>query len=244
MKLKTSLATLFLAVSSGTVFSATVFSVNADSNAFTGWTEGNTSGNSSLNGRYLGSSTVINTPTQAWGLYANTSNTAANTYVFGGGALAVGQTVSITITLGNIASGGTVGFGLQNSSSINRFESYYIGNHVSDTWKLNDAGGQENITGPNTSFANTSRSNSKFATISFTQLGSNAFSLSFNGTPVTNSGLTITASDIDRIRIFNFNAGSGGASDQFFNSLSVVPEPSAALLGAIGALALLRRRRI
>ena len=220
-------------------------SVNA-TNGFTGWTITTTSNNTSENGNFLGSSNnTIDTGGQSWGLYANSGQTVAMTYVFGA-TLPVGGYVEIKLSLGDIDSGGTVGFGLQNSSATNRFETYYIGFDPVNSFKLNDAGGPEDVIGANTTFANSSWSNSKFQTIRFTLLPSDTYSLEFNGVPVTNSGLTITASDIDRIRLFNFNAGSGSSKDQFFNSLVVVPEPGTVammILSAAGGLILWKKRR-
>ncbi|GAB4170290.1 MAG: hypothetical protein Fur0032_09080 [Terrimicrobiaceae bacterium] len=231
---------------SATTVLAQNISVNAGANGFTGWTEQNTSGNGSENGRFLGASgTSMDTSSQSWGLYANTGQTASNIYTFGE-TLTPGDYVEIKLSLGNIGSGGTVGFGLQNSTGTNRFETYYIGFDSNDSFKLNDSGGQENITGVTTTFASSSWSNSAFQTIRFTLGASNTYTLSFNGNSVTNTGLTIAASDIDRIRIFNFNAGSGGPSNQYFNSLEVVPEPSTLAMlafGAGGGLLLWRRRR-
>jgi hypothetical protein len=43
---------------------------------------------------------------------------------------------------------------------------------------------------------------------------------------------------------FNGNAGGGAGVYNTLNTAALIPEPSAALLGAIGALGLLRRRRI
>ena len=207
---------------------------------FTGWTEQLTSGDGGQNGSFVASSgTAMDTGGNSWGLYANTSQTAARTYDFGS-VLAVGETVTISVSLNSIDSGGTVGFRLQNSSGDNRFQTYYIGGDASDTFKLNDAGGPENITGPTTTFASSAGPN--FQEISFTQLAGDGYSLSFGGVAVTNVALTLAASDISQIQIFNFNAGA--SNDQFFNSLDVVPEPSSyALLGGLFALAWVAFRR-
>lgn len=202
------LAGVFACVLAARAEAVTVVSLSGPST--TGWTFANTSGNSGQNGAFT--SAVAGLSGTSWGLYANSGQTASQTYSFasalsavtGTNVLGVGETVQIDVALGSIGAGGTVGIALQNSSGVNRFETYYIGGNASDTFKLNDAGGQENISGPNTSFSNSSWTNSNNQTILFTQLAGNAYSLSFDGTPISNSGLTITASDISQIRFFNF----------------------------------------
>ena len=77
-------------------------------------------------------------------------------------------------------------------------------------------------------------------------MAGNAYSLSFDGTPISNSALSIAASDIAQIRFFNFNAGGG--NDQFANNLVVVPEPPAVIavvggLAGVAAYGFRRRRR-
>jgi len=91
---------------------------------------------------------------------------------------------------------------------------------------------------PNTSFgaSDWNGNPSNYQQILFTQLAGNAYSLSFNGTPVTNTGLTITASDITQVRFFNFNAGGGDGNNQYANNLVVVPEPTSLLVFAVGGL--------
>lgn len=229
---------------------ATIVSVNAGTNGTTGWTFSNTSGVGAENGNFIGTagSTAMGT---SWGLYANSGQTADMTYSFasalqaatGLSTLPVGGTVEIQLSLGFINLGGTVGISLQNSSGTNRFETFYIGNDPTDAFKLIDAGGQENITGVNTSYAESNWPlNTNFQTILFTQLAGNTYSLAFDGVGVTNTNLNLTASDISQIRFFNFNAGTGSGNNQYTNNLVVVPEPgSFVIIGAGLALACLRR---
>lgn len=240
---------LFTASAFTSVSAISSIAVNAGADGFTGWTEANTGG-AAVSGRFLGASgTGMDTSGSSWGLYANSGNTSANIFDFGG-SLVDGDSVTISISLGFIDSGGVIGFGLQNSGGVNRFETYYRGGDATDAFKLNDAEGEENITGPDTTFNNSSWNvgSPTFQTITFTQGASDTYSLSFGGVDVTNTNLNLSASDISQIRIFNFNAGSGvgGSNDQFFNSLTAVPEPStyAALFGlAVFGLAAWKRRR-
>lgn len=207
------------------------------------WSVGHTTNDVALAGNFIASSgTSLG---NSWGLYANTGQTAAMTYNFGQ-LLQPDGFVEIGISLG-FNNGGTVGFALQNSSFINRFEAYYIGNDATDAFKLNDLGGQENITGPSTSFSISSwkAATPDFQLIRFTLNASNQYQLTFDGVNVSNTGLVIAASDISQIRIFNYNAGTTSDNNQFFNNLTVsIPEPSTPLLMGLGLAGLLTLRRI
>lgn len=232
---------------------ATVVSVNAGTNGTTGWTFANTSGDSGQNGSFTG--TVPNIPGlgTSWGLYANSGQTASQTYSFasalntalGQSVLPVGGTVQIDLSVGFINSGGVVGIALQNATGVNRFETYYIGASATDQFQLNDAGGVEFITGPNTSFSASTWTGGAYQTILFTQLAGNQYALSFDGVSATNNNLSIAASDISQIRFFNFNAGSGSGNNQYANNLVVVPEPPVmpGLIGGVACLAVRRLRR-
>jgi hypothetical protein len=167
----------------------------------------------------------------------------------GTNVLPVGGTIQIDVSLGFIDAGGVVGISLQNAAGTNRFETFYRGNSGTDAFLLSDAGGEEFVTGANTSFTASSWKSTpaNFQTIMFTQLAANASKLSFDGTDVTNSGLTVSASDISQVRFFNFNAGVLPNNDQFANNLVVVPEPPTviAVVGGLAGVAVygFRRRR-
>jgi hypothetical protein len=229
-----------LALAGSVYAQVTPFSVNAGDDGFTGWTVTQSGDNS---GNFLG--IPPNLSGNYWGLFAHSGETSALVYDFGG-TLAVGQYVEITASIGWIGTTATVGFGLQNSDSVNRFESYYIGDHPVNAWKINDADGQRDITGPSATFADSSWHESGQLTFRFTQLAGDEYTFTVNGTPITNSDLNLNASDISQIRIFNGNAGSGSNHDQFFNNLSVIPEPSSILMVGLAGLAtvvMLRRKR-
>jgi hypothetical protein len=231
---------------------STIVSVSGPST--TGWTFTNTSGDSALNGNFTSAFTGLSGTW--WGLYARGGQIADQTYSFasamqaatGTTVLPIGGTIQIDVSLGFVDTGAAVGISLQNSAGTNRFETYFRGNDGSNLFTLNDAGGEEIVSGVNTS-SNVSSWKStpaQFQTIKFTQLAGNTYNLSFNGTNVTNSGLTLSASDISQVRFFNFNAGANPDNDQFANNLVVVPEPASLLAVAVGGVAaavrILRRR--
>lgn len=240
----------FAALSGATFAAVTPFSVSAGNDGFSGWSESLTSGDGGQNGSFTGGSTTIDDSGVAWGLYANSGQTAARIYDFGG-ILDPGQSVSIQISLGFVESAGVVGISLQNASAVNRFETYYRGGDATDAFKINDASGEENVSGPLTSYGSSNWPiDGNFQTITYTQLTGNAYAVSFGGTEVSNSDREVSSSDISQIRIFNFNAGTGDDHNQYFNNLSIsgtpIPEPRA-YAGLFGLLTLslvfLRRHR-
>ncbi len=63
-----------------------------------------------------------------------------------------------------------------------------------------------------------------------------------SGTDFTFSGSGTTLTNVSGIAFF-WSADAGAGNDGFIDNVSIIPEPSSALLGALGALMLLRRRR-
>ena len=207
------------------------------------------SGVSGFSGQYLASSTSngngdgnsdgdIDTAGRSWFQYAHTGNTAGAVRPFSG-SLSVGQTFSIAFDNGFIQNGGTVGFGLQNASGNNVFEYYF-------------SGGSSNYTVSSQSYSGTTSGFSdEGLVLAFTLTASNTYSLAIQYlNPANNFGGTGTLFNpgggqaITQVRIFNFNAGNDGANNNAaVNSISIVPEPATALLGSLGLLALLRRRK-
>jgi hypothetical protein len=213
---------------------ASVISVNAGSDGWTGWKVTNSS-TTEFADAFLDPDppAIIGVNGQAWGLRAKNLATIGAAYGFGQ-VLSVGNSVTISVSLGNMDGGSVVGFGLQDGDGNNLLECYYVGGGT-DAWKLND-GAQEDITGPVTTWGYSSSSNNTKQTIEFTLLAGNEYSLSFNGVEATNTGMYLSASNISQVRIFNYNAGDGASNDQYFNSLTVIPEPGTLGLVAFGAL--------
>lgn len=235
--MKENLLALALVAFSTPVVAATTPQTASGSDGFGVFsTSGGTGGSS---GTFTGASDIGD---PSWGFFASNSEVSQAFFDFDGGALTVGQTVSFQMDNGNIQSGGTVGFGFQNiGSGANRAEFFFVGGDSNYT--VNDlAGSSDSGIGFTTSGL----------TIDFTLTSADTYAL--NITPLGSSTSNFTGtlagtggSGVDRLRFFNFNAGSGSASDAFFNNISVVPEPSAfALLSgilALGAVAARRRRQ-
>lgn len=216
-----------------------------------GWTLGGVNG---FSGNFIGSSANngngdgnsdgdINAASRAWGQFSHTSNTASAVRPFSGG-LTVGQTFGIAFDNGFIKDNnpvGTVGFGLQNSSGNNVFEFFF-------------RGGNPNFTVSSGSYSGTTPGFSdEGLTFAITLTGAGSFSLQIGTLSPANSfsgtGTLLNPAGgqvIDRVRLFSFNAAPGinqPAFDSFANNISIVPEPAVALLGSLGILGLLRRRK-
>lgn len=187
-------------------------------------------GSDSQSGFFVGASD-INTADRSWGMYANDSK-IANAYRPFDAALSVGQTFSLRMDNGAVQDGGSVGFGFQNASGENVWEFFLNGSNT--TYSVNQSGGfsgtgvNETTGGLDIVFKLTS---STAYSVEITPIGSTTTTKTGNLLSPT-GGTTIT-----QLRLFNFNAGSGGGSDLFFNNLSAVPEPSAMLgVGMVGLL--------
>ena len=184
-------------------------------------------GDSAQNGAPIPSGN-INTSGKAWGLFANSGTTASAVRPFTGSALAANEQFLIRMDNGNIQSGGTVGFALQNSSSVNRFEFYFVGGGSDYTINF---GGMIINTG--IGFTDDGIS------LVFAQGAANAWALDVTpaGGSTSHFSGTLAASDIAQLRLFNANAGNGGANNAFYNDIQVVPEPANVALAIFGGLA-------
>jgi hypothetical protein len=225
-------------------------SSSSQANSGTGlgnWTFANTAGgNQGENGSFVGGSGNINSGNgNAWGLYANSGQTANASTPFTAGALTAGQTLSLQMQNTSINSGGTVGFSLWNNFGQNVFEFYIIGfgsgNYNINVWQ-NAMTGNQIETGVNYTTGP--------LTLDFSMLAGNAWSFSIYEGNTLEQTLTSSVdgdlwSTISQARLFDYN--SGGGNNVYFNNLEIVtaPEPTTGLLLAsgLGVFYLIRRRR-
>jgi len=232
---------------------------NNQGTGFSGWTAISSEA-SGFRSNFIGSSDV---GTSSWGFFANKGNTAQATRPLSGSpsTLGVGQGIRIQMDNGGVtangnflngqtASGnGVVGLSLQNSSSSNIAEFYFVGGRTNYDLNINgtevNSGGTRSgvafrSTGLSLQFTLTTATTYLvriFDALGTTPLGSDLIGSITNGTT------------IDRIRLFNSSPdyGSGDAGPRndnvLFNNLQVVPEPSIIAAAIIGSGIMLRRRR-
>jgi len=164
----------------------------------------------------------INTGGVAWGITATNSTVANATRPFPS-ALTTSQSFQIDMDNGNIASGGSVGFALQNNSGNAVWQYYFTGG--SNTYTINAA----SVSGPalpsftrdgmRLTFSLTSASTYSVTVLSYTAGGAAGA-----GTTNTYTGSLLSPSGgqtISSVRLFNFNAGSSTNNNAYFNNLSI-----------------------
>lgn len=254
MKIKTTSLLLAIAAIAPTTSHAAVSAGSdfADNAAYdSGWTNGTDGGTADTfgawslttgggdSGHFIGSSTSlgspggdINTSGESFGMFGHSGQTSEAFRDFNGNTLGVGQTFSLDLAV-NFRNGNK-GFDLRDSTDAVIFN-FNVG---ADDYTVNNA---------------TTGSGSIGATYS----ADSVFSLSFDQTTAGGGTWSITrtggVSDFDtgtytgvaeNFKFYVSNTDNGDAANNMFaNNLTVIPEPSAALLGGIGALLLLRRRR-
>jgi len=185
---------------------------------------------------------------RAWGLFANSGGRAEATRQLNG-TLSVGQSISFSMDNGSIANTRSVGVQLLSGTDV-AFEFRFVGG--ASFYSLLDGGPSGG--GGSSSTTNTTLGFSRGAVNGvFTLLNSGGYSFSATrlgqgASPsatdsVTGRILASSSTNISHVRLFNNDAGSGGASDAFFNNIAVVPEPSIIAAAIIGSGIMLRRRR-
>jgi len=166
-------------------------------------------------GFFVGSSDVNNANTRSWGMYSNgTGNTASATRTV---SMGIGNKIAFSMDNGNVTSGKTIGFGLQNASGQNLMELYFTGGDTNYTLSDN-AGTTATSVGYTTGGLDITVSYTAANTYSVTITGKGASTVTYTGrTFSTQGGGQLPA----QIRFFNVGAGSGSSYDLFFNSLSI-----------------------
>lgn len=218
-------------VCSGSPASFTVAASGGDLNYLwrkrgTGWGSGNdwqltaSGGNSgffvadsSANGS--GSSGNINTSAKAWGMYANSGDTASAVRAFGS-SMSVGQTFKLDMDNGFIDSGSTVGFGLRNASGENVWEFYFVGGASSYTINAGSVSPTPNI--PFTADGLRVEVTLTSSTTYSAKVTTNGV---LEGTYTGNLLSPGGGQAITQARLFNANAGSGSSKDAYFNSITL-----------------------
>lgn len=235
---------------------ATPFSTDATA-AFSGWTvlSGNgdpdvsyfldTSANNG-DGDGNGDGDINSANGQAWGLSARDSVPFSGSVILLGydlaGYLSVGQTLSIRMDTGFIDAGERyVGFELD-ADGFDRFQFRFQGGDAA--YEYGTVG--DGYTSTGIGFTDEGLS------IAFTLTAIDAYDLVVtrlvDGQTFSFLGQTLggpAGAGINRVEIFNREAGSGLSNNSYFNNLAVVPEPGTILMLGAGtvALALFRRRR-
>ncbi|MFH0908038.1 MAG: serine/threonine-protein kinase [bacterium] len=175
-------------------------------------------------GFFVGSSTRntgignIDTSGKAWGLFANSGDTASAWRRFSAGALAVGtERFDIDFDHGKVgANGPSVGLGLQNAASNTLWEFYLAGG--SANYVLRDADGERD---------SGIRRSTEALHISFRLTSSKQYAADIAaGFSMKNfKGRLISDTDPDVVQVYvwNFNAGEGSAHDTYVNRMVILP---------------------
>lgn len=227
---------LFAITLSATAASTGTWSASGGVNAtIDGWNvttngTGNTGsfqGNSAANGATDVSSITGN---PAWGFFANGGGQLNAAYTLNGGALAVGQTLSINFDNGFIDTGKQVGIDFRMGSTTG-ISIFFTGGQAN--YEIFHSGG---LTNSGVGFTDDG------FTIQVKLTGTNTFDLTFD-TYTLSGTLGNAATGIDNIQLFNNDAGNGSSNDLFANQIMVIPEPHTTVLALATTGFLFRRRR-
>lgn len=167
----------------------------------------------------------------AWGLYANSGGVGSLTYSTGDltGAGGYAAYIALGVDNGGINNGNAVAIQFFDGATL-AFEFKFNGGAT--FWQFGDNNGFNQNTSTPFTFDGYN--------YQFDQTGLHTYAFKVNGTQVASGTLANGAGFVDAVRVLNSNSGN----DVIFNTLVYqVPEPAAALLGSLGLLAMLRRRR-
>ncbi|MFY7878619.1 MAG: hypothetical protein ACOVP6_01000, partial [Lacibacter sp.] len=166
-------------------------------------------------GFFTGSSDVNNANSRSWGMYASGGSNLAS--AIRTVSMSIGNKLSFSMDNGSIDATKTIGFGLQNASGENLMELVFIGGQF--FYQILDQAGTTN-----TSIGFTSGG----LDVTVVYSGVNTYEIYITGkggTTVSYTARTFSARSGGQvpaqIRFFNAGAGTGGAYDLFFNSLSL-----------------------
>jgi hypothetical protein len=204
---------------------------------FGGWTalgngQGFGSGGGFIANNNPNSQIGTGSPSESWGVFGNGGGVGQATRPFLL-PLSIGATFSMAMDNGFIDGGGTVGFGLQNSSGFNLVEYYFVGGQFNYTVSA------QNVSGTTPGFTN------QGMLLSFTLTSLNSFLMTIDVLPTLGVDHVVTGNlnnsgnqAISQVRVFNSNAGFGGDHDAFYNMMSIdvpvaVPELSAFAFGGL-----------
>ena len=204
---------------------------------FAAWSTINNQAGSGSGGGFLANSngeSHINTSGKAFGVFGHHGGVGQAIRSFSN-PISVGHTFSLKMDnglindSGNSQGGGTVGFGLRNSSGNNLFEFFFVGGQ--SEYKVNGSGGS---VGTGVSFTN------EGLELAFTLTGTNSFSFVIHKL-IDNAGVNTTITGnlmspsggqaISQLRLFNANAGEPNENNAFYNSFSVTAIPEASAVG-------------
>ena len=215
-----------------------------------GWASGQNGGtgfgawsmSASTSGGYFVASRTFSNVTPFFDIYeqstAPTASTTSVTRPFTGGALSVGQSVSFDFVLNMDATGGYVGFSLNDSKNNSLFQFEQAGNSPVNGY-ITDASGQTAGVGVPYNFQS-------LDTMSFTLTSPTTYNFDVNGALAYSGTISNTTGGIQSLEFFDNGGGPG--SDVLFTNLAVsaVPAPStlAILAGGLGLAAGAVRRRV
>jgi 1,4-alpha-glucan branching enzyme len=163
----------------------------------------------------------INSSGVAWGIIAQNGILANATRPFPTN-LTAGQSFQIDMDNGNIISGGSVGFSLQNGSGNAVWQFYFQGGTANYTINAGSTNGTAlpfTRAGLHTTFTLTSATTYSFSALAYTPGGSAGAGTTYNysGTLLNPSG----GQSITSVRLFNYQAGAGTNNTVYFNNLSI-----------------------
>lgn len=188
----------------------------------------------------------IDTSSVSWGLSASVpaSATAFAMRPFTGGSLSIGQTFEISLQNGYV-DGGAVGIDLRNGTSMTdyndgeRLSLYFAGG-----WHVYDGHSNPSLLNYDTGGF----------TVDFTLTGANTYSLTMTNldpnAAADNRSITVigtlagtTDAGIDSVTLYSQQNTTDSYHNMYFNSMSVIPEPTSDALVCAGLFGLLLMRR-